>query len=90
MSYFISHIAKTLNAKARIVTDNSIDYIFFDSRKIFSPGYVFIHCIERPAKDGHKFITELYKQGVRNFIVCEEMKQRRCSGSKYIICSRCI
>ncbi|HEY5969669.1 MAG TPA: Mur ligase family protein, partial [Chitinophagaceae bacterium] len=75
MSYFISHIAKTLNARARIVTDNSIDYIFFDSRKIFSPGTSLFIALKGPRRNGHNFITELYKQGVRNFIVCEEVKE---------------
>ena len=75
MSYFISHIAKTLNARARIVTDNSIDYIFFDSRKIFSPGTSLFIALKGPRRNGHNFITELYKQGVRNFIICEEVKQ---------------
>ena len=75
MSYFISHIAKTLNARARIVTDNSVDYIFFDSRRIFSPATSLFIALKGPRRNGHNFITELYKQGVRNFIVCEEVKQ---------------
>lgn len=75
MSYFISHIAKTLDAKSKVVTDNSIDYIFFDSRKIFSPATSLFIALKGPRRNGHTFIPELYKKGVRNFIVCEEFKQ---------------
>ena len=75
MGYFISHIAKTLGAKAKIVTDNSIDFIFFDSRKVFSPGTSLFIALKGPRRNGHNFIPELYKKGVRNFIICEELKQ---------------
>ena len=75
MSYFISHIAKTLDAKGKIVIDNSIDYIFFDSRKIFSPATSLFIALKGPRRNGHNFIPELYKKGVRNFIVCEEVKR---------------
>jgi Alr-MurF fusion protein len=75
VSYFISHIAKTLGANARIITDNSIDYIFFDSRKIFLPATSLFIALKGPRRNGHNFIPELYKQGVRNFVVCEDLRQ---------------
>ncbi len=75
MSYFISHIAKTVDAKGKIVIDNSIDYIFFDSRKIYSPATSLFIALKGPRRNGHNFIPELYKNGVRNFIVCEELKE---------------
>src|SRR5258705_1276933 len=75
MSYFISHIAKTVDAKGKIVIDNSIDYIFFDSRKIYSPATSLFIALKGPRRNGHNFIPELYKNGVKNFIVCEELKE---------------
>jgi alanine racemase len=74
VSYFISHIAKTLGANAKIVSDNSIDYIFFDSRKVFLPDTSLFIALKGPRRNGQAFIPELYKKGVRNFIVCEEIK----------------
>ena len=74
MSYFISHIAKTIGANAKIITDNSVDFIFFDSRKIFSPATSLFIALKGPRRNGHSFIPELYKKGVRNFIICEEIK----------------
>ena len=66
---------KQLGAKAKIVTDNSIEYIFFDSRKVFSPATSLFIALKGPRRNGHNFIPELYKKGVRNFIVCEEIKR---------------
>ena len=75
MSYFISHIAKTLGAKAKIVSDNSIENIFFDSRKVFFPTTSLFIALKGPRRNGHNFIPELYKKGIRNFIVCEQVKE---------------
>jgi len=69
----ISHIAKTVGANARIVSDNSIEYIFFDSRKVFFPATSLFIAFKGPRRNGHSFIPELYKKGIRNFIVCEEI-----------------
>ena len=74
MSYFISHIAKRLAAKTRIVTDNSIEHIFFDSRKVFFPDTSLFIALKGPRRNGHNFIPELYKKGIRSFIVSEAMK----------------
>ena len=73
MGYLINHIAKILGAKARIVADNSIAYIFFDSRKVFFPSTSLFIALKGPRRNGHNFIPELYKKGIRNFIVCEEI-----------------
>jgi alanine racemase len=84
VSYFVSHIAKTLGANAKIVTDNSIDYIFFDSRKIYSPGTSLFIALKGPRRNGHNFIPELYKKGVRNFIICEEIKEDDFPGANIL------
>ena len=73
MSYLISHIAKTLGANVKIVADNPVEYIFFDSRKVFFPATSLFIALKGPRRNGHSFIPELYKKGVRNFIICEEI-----------------
>ena len=74
MSYFISHIAKRLGAKTRIVLDNSIEQIFFDSRKVFVPDTSLFIALKGPRRNGHNFIPELYKKGIRSFIVSEALR----------------
>jgi len=73
LSYLISHIAKTLGANVKIVADNPVEYIFFDSRKVFFPATSLFIALKGPRRNGHSFIPELYKKGVRNFIICEEI-----------------
>ncbi|HET9434332.1 MAG TPA: hypothetical protein VFO37_11280, partial [Chitinophagaceae bacterium] len=73
MGYLIDHIAKILGAKVKIVADSSIDHIFFDSRRVFSPSTSLFIALKGPRRNGHNFIPDLYKKGVRNFIVCEEI-----------------
>ena len=84
VSYFISHIAKTLGANAKIVTDNSIDYVFFDSRKIFSPATSLFIALKGPRRNGHNFIPELYKNGVRNFVISEEINPEEFPGANIL------
>jgi alanine racemase len=53
----------------RLQADNEIRYIITDSRnKILSNDAVFF-AHRGPAHDGHVFLSELYDQGVRNFII---------------------
>lgn len=74
MSYLISHIANILEARVRFVADGPIDHLLFDSRKVFFPVTSLFIALKGPRRDGHSFIPELYKKGVRNFIVSEEIE----------------
>jgi alanine racemase len=84
VSYFISHIAKTIAANAEISSDNSIEYVFFDSRKIFYPATSLFIALKGPRRNGHSFLPELYKKGVRNFIVCEEINKGNFPGANIL------
>ncbi len=48
-----------------------IEQLLLDSRKIYSPATSLFFALKGPRRDGHQFIQELYKKGVRNFIICE-------------------
>ncbi|MGB2704338.1 MAG: Mur ligase family protein, partial [Chitinophagaceae bacterium] len=73
MSYLISHIAHITNASAAIVTDTKIEHLLLDSRKIYSPATSLFVAIKGVRRDGHQFIPELYKRGVRNFIISQNI-----------------
>ncbi|MFL5729830.1 MAG: bifunctional UDP-N-acetylmuramoyl-tripeptide:D-alanyl-D-alanine ligase/alanine racemase [Cytophagaceae bacterium] len=49
--------------------DTDIVYLLLDSRKIISPRTSLFFAISGKRHDGHKFIPELYKKGVRGFVV---------------------
>lgn len=50
-----------------------VEYLLFDSRKIFFPATSLFFALKGTRRDGHSFIPELYKKGVRNFIVSEAL-----------------
>ncbi len=52
--------------------DTAIDHLLLDSRKIFSPSTSLFFALRGPRRDGHQFIPELYKKGVRNFLISEK------------------
>ena len=73
MKYTISHIARIVDAEAVVRNDDIIEHLLTDSRKIYSPATSLFFALKGPRRDGHQFIQELYKKGVKNFIVSEEI-----------------
>lgn len=74
MSYLISHIAKVLGAKLHLAKDGLVDHLIFDSRKIYFPDTSLFFAIKGSRRNGHSYIPELYKKGVRNFVVSEDIR----------------
>jgi alanine racemase len=72
MSYQISHIARIINAEAVIINDATVSHLLFDSRKVYSPASSLFFAIKGARRNGHQFIPELYKKGVRNFVISEK------------------
>ena len=71
LKYSLTHIAGIVGSSS-VVADNAIEYLLLDSRKIYSPATSLFFALKGPRRDGHQFIAELYKKGVRNFVVSEE------------------
>ena len=76
MNYQVSHIAKILNAEAVIFKDALVEHLLFDSRKVFFPASSLFFALKGHRRNGHKFIPELYKKGVRNFVVSEDLSDQ--------------
>lgn len=71
MAYSIQHIqqivlGKMLNTEVQEVT---IERLLFDSRHLVFPANTLFFAFKSNRRDGHSFIKELYRKGVRNFIV---------------------
>lgn len=66
--YSISLISKILTNQT-IDSDLLVDRLVFDSRKIFFPETSLFFALEGMRQDGHKYIPEAYRKGVRCFIV---------------------
>jgi Alr-MurF fusion protein len=72
VNYLLDHIAQVIAAEGPITHDGTIEYLLLDSRKVNSPGTSLFFALKGSRRDGHAFIPELYKKGVRNFVVSEK------------------
>ncbi|MDP4263943.1 MAG: bifunctional UDP-N-acetylmuramoyl-tripeptide:D-alanyl-D-alanine ligase/alanine racemase [Bacteroidota bacterium] len=70
MKYSLEHIARIVGSSSK-GTDAVIEHLVLDSRKIYSPATSLFFALKGPRRDGHQFIAEVYKKGVRNFIISE-------------------
>lgn len=69
MKYSILKIASILGIKNQHITEGEISLLLTDSRKLSSPQETLFFAIETKQNDAHKFISDLYGSGVRNFVV---------------------
>ncbi len=74
IQYRTKDIISIINGKALRLNENmQIDHLLIDSRKVYSPAASLFFALKGPRRDGHQFIPDLYKRGVRNFIVSKEI-----------------
>ncbi len=74
MTYTVSHIAGIIGAQTRIVSDTRVEQLLLDSRRVLSPPVSLFFALKGPRRDGHRFIGDLYKSGVRNFVVSDSVE----------------
>ena len=68
MKHRLDHIAGVIGSPS--VTDNrEIEQLLLDSRKVYASASALFFALKGPRRDGHQFIPELYKKGVRSFVV---------------------
>ena len=69
MQYRISDIAQIIGAERKGSEDALINWLLIDSRSLCFPKETLFFAIRTNRNDGHKYIGELHKRGVRNFVV---------------------
>ena len=76
MKYSSQEILEITNAVlfSKSLIDNEIEYIVYDTRKLFSSDNTLFLAFEGQQTDGHKYISLAFEKGVRNFIVTNESK----------------
>lgn len=62
-------ISEILDAKMVGTDTNSISYLLIDSRQLMSPAQTLFIALKTNRNDAHQYIPELYKSGVRAFLV---------------------
>ncbi|MDH6534141.1 bifunctional UDP-N-acetylmuramoyl-tripeptide:D-alanyl-D-alanine ligase/alanine racemase [Parabacteroides sp. 52] len=71
MEYTIKEIARIIEAQTNNIQDDSIRILLTDSRRLSFPEQSLFFALATKTNDGHKYIEELYKLRVRNFVVSE-------------------
>lgn len=84
MKYSLNHIAEIVDS-ASVVAETEIKYLLLDSRKVYSPTASLFFALKGPRRDGHQFIPELYKKGVRSFVITEEQDVSVYPDANFII-----
>lgn len=69
MIYDIEEIAQIIGAQRRGDTPTRINWLLIDSRSLCFPEETLFFALRTEKNDGHKYIDELYRRGVRNFVV---------------------
>ncbi|HMI60869.1 MAG TPA: Mur ligase family protein, partial [Puia sp.] len=70
MSYSIRAICEIVGGKLlQFHADDTIEHLLLDSRRLIFPDTSLFFALRGPRRDGDGFIEELYRRGVRNFVV---------------------
>ena len=69
MQYKISEIARIVGAERVGSVEMTINWLLIDSRSLCFPEETLFFALKTQKNDGHKYIDELYRRGVRNFVV---------------------
>lgn len=69
MKYSVEKVTTLIGARRVGNTDTNIGWLLTDSRSLCFPEETLFFAIKTGRNDGHKYIPELYKRGVRNFVV---------------------
>ncbi len=71
MVYTIEKITTLIGARHFGNEDAKVGFLLTDSRSLCFPEETLFFALKSGRNDGHNYIPELYRRGVRNFVVCE-------------------
>lgn len=78
MKYTVAEISNIIDANVLQKAESSlIEYLLFDSRKILFPSASVFFALSGPKRNGVEFIEEVYRRGVRAFIVDDSFSINR-------------
>ncbi|MGE5107343.1 MAG: bifunctional UDP-N-acetylmuramoyl-tripeptide:D-alanyl-D-alanine ligase/alanine racemase, partial [Sphingobacteriales bacterium] len=83
--YTISFVSEIIHGKFnRQGTDAVIEQLQIDSRKITHPANSLFFALVTLHRNGHAYIDEVYKKGVRNFVISESLTITRYPDANFI------
>ena len=69
MTYTIEQVTTLIGAHRYGCVETTIAFLLTDSRSVCFPEETLFFAIKTDRNDGHRYISELYKKGVKNFVV---------------------
>ncbi|MBR1388953.1 MAG: bifunctional UDP-N-acetylmuramoyl-tripeptide:D-alanyl-D-alanine ligase/alanine racemase [Prevotella sp.] len=81
-NYTIEKIATLIGARRLGETDARIGWLLTDSRSLCFPEETLFFALSSARNDGHRYITDLYRRGVRNFVVENKGLQEYCAPDR--------
>ena len=71
MTYTIEKVTTLVGARRYGDTDANVGFLLTDSRSLCFPEETLFFALRSKRNDGHNYIPELYRRGVRNFVVTD-------------------
>ncbi|MDR1380642.1 MAG: bifunctional UDP-N-acetylmuramoyl-tripeptide:D-alanyl-D-alanine ligase/alanine racemase [Tannerella sp.] len=72
MDYSVKEISDIIGAEYQSIHDRKISHLLTDSRTLSFPETSLFFAIKTKTNDGHKYVDDLYRLGVRSFVVTDE------------------
>ena len=69
MFYSLEKVTALIGARGFGNAEARVDWLLTDSRSLAFPETTLFFALRTPVGDGHKYIPDLYRRGVRNFVV---------------------
>jgi alanine racemase len=85
--YLLSHIATIIYAETFLSEDMEIENLLIDSRKFSAVHGSLFFALKGRQRDGHLFIEELYKRGLRNFVISTPTDHHSFPGANFLLVS---
>ena len=83
MNYTIEKITTLIGARRIGTADAQIGWLLTDSRSLCFPEGTLFFALKTPRNDGHRYISDLYRRGVRNFVV-EQVPDQPAADANYL------
>ena len=85
--YKIAEVVKAVSGKllSKNKKETSINELLLDSRKLIHPAQTLFFALGGQKLDGHNNIEELYKKGVRNFVVTKEQNTEVYPDANFVV-----
>ncbi len=84
MKLSILEIANILQCQ-KPTHSHTIQYVSIDSRQILQARQTLFFALSGSQTDGHLYISELYKKGVRNFVVRQIPSDKKYKGANFLL-----